>query len=288
MYLAEIHGKLSRDNENREDILTSNVFSFFKYASRKHFLYPFIQSLGVDITPADAMDAEFRFWPTYEDGTEPDIVLLIGDYYLLFEAKYLSGFGEETARHKNQLAREFKGGDFEAMALGKQFLIFALTGDFYEKREIRRYIPGEFLSQFRWLNWQSIALFLYQVLESSQDLSCETRLFAGDLYQLFLKKKLRAYEGPRILLRASKLSQHEGEIFFNASTASFRGDFIGFPQALEVEGTLHEAHQRIFFTAATAGFRGDFIGFSEALGAAGRLQFSTGILFFRRKSNESQ
>ena len=28
MYLAEIRGKLSKDNENREDILTSNVFSF--------------------------------------------------------------------------------------------------------------------------------------------------------------------------------------------------------------------------------------------------------------------
>jgi hypothetical protein len=29
MYLAEIHGKLSAENENKEDILTSNVFSFF-------------------------------------------------------------------------------------------------------------------------------------------------------------------------------------------------------------------------------------------------------------------
>ena len=38
MYLAEIHGKLSMENENKEDILTSNVFSFFKYANRGNIL----------------------------------------------------------------------------------------------------------------------------------------------------------------------------------------------------------------------------------------------------------
>lgn len=35
MYLAEIRGKLSKENENREDILTSNVFSFVQTAFSK-------------------------------------------------------------------------------------------------------------------------------------------------------------------------------------------------------------------------------------------------------------
>src|SRR6185503_15550538 len=105
MYLAEIHGKLSRDNENKEDILASNVFSFFKYANRKIFLFALIRMLGLHISELDAAQAEFRFWPTFEDNTEPDLVLLIGKYYLLFEAKYRSGFGKETLNRKHQIAR---------------------------------------------------------------------------------------------------------------------------------------------------------------------------------------
>jgi len=38
MYLAEICGKLSSKVEGIEDILTSNVFSFFKYSKRTIFL----------------------------------------------------------------------------------------------------------------------------------------------------------------------------------------------------------------------------------------------------------
>ena len=82
MYIAELHGKLSRDNENKEDILTSNVFSFFKYAPRDIFLYRFVTGvLGLDITKEEARDAEFRFWPSYEDHTEPDVVMKLSAKY---------------------------------------------------------------------------------------------------------------------------------------------------------------------------------------------------------------
>ena len=156
MYLAEIRGKLSTNNENKEDILTSNVFSFFKYASRNDFLYPFILSLGVDITPDDALDAEFRFWPRFVDSTEPDLVILIGDYYLLFEAKFHSGFGEGNATTKHQLIREIEGGDLEAKSMGRKFRIYAVTKDYYEKPEMKAAIPAEFMPNFQWLNWQAV------------------------------------------------------------------------------------------------------------------------------------
>jgi len=94
VYLAEIHGKLSNNNENREDILTSNVFSFFKYANRQVFLYALMQFLSLDISNTALNDAEFIFWPTYTDNTEPDLVIIIGSYYLLVETKYHSGFGK--------------------------------------------------------------------------------------------------------------------------------------------------------------------------------------------------
>ena len=45
MYLAEIHGKLSAKLERKEDILTSNVFSFFKYSNRSKYLMSLIQEI---------------------------------------------------------------------------------------------------------------------------------------------------------------------------------------------------------------------------------------------------
>ncbi len=46
MYLAELHGKLSSNVERKEDILTSNVFSFFKYSNRKVYLKELMKLLG--------------------------------------------------------------------------------------------------------------------------------------------------------------------------------------------------------------------------------------------------
>ncbi len=78
-------GKFSLSMRRSEDILTSNVFSFFKYADRTIFLYEYLQGLGFNsITVEAARDAEFIFWPSFEDGTEPDLVIIAGDYYLLY------------------------------------------------------------------------------------------------------------------------------------------------------------------------------------------------------------
>ena len=79
MYIAELRGKLSRDQENKEDLLTSNVFSFLKYAPREVFLFEYINYLGISITKEDARSAKFLFWTTYSDLTEPDVVIIIGD-----------------------------------------------------------------------------------------------------------------------------------------------------------------------------------------------------------------
>jgi len=42
MYLAELHGKLSSKIQRMEDLLTSNVFSFFKYSTREIFLKEYL------------------------------------------------------------------------------------------------------------------------------------------------------------------------------------------------------------------------------------------------------
>ncbi|MDP2932277.1 MAG: hypothetical protein Q8O05_07280 [Chloroflexota bacterium] len=89
MYIAELSGKLSTKVEGREDILTSNVFSFFKYTERKVFLKSFLNKLlNLQVDDNDVDCAEFSFWPKFDDNTEPDLILVVGKYYLLFEAKF--------------------------------------------------------------------------------------------------------------------------------------------------------------------------------------------------------
>lgn len=248
MYLAEIHGKLSRQNENMEDILTSNVFSFFKYAPRQTFLFAFLLELSLDVTPEDALSAEFLFWPTYANKTEPDLVIVVGRYYLLFEAKYHSGFGEETARTKHQLVREIEGGVLEAASQDKIFKIIAVTAHYYLDSEIFQAVPENLRPDLIWINWQRIALLIFEAIERHPDLPAEILLFASDLYRLLLKKNLRYYEGPRVLSAVSALHSPGEAIFFNASTAVYRGDFIGFAQALEDLPRLAVTTDQIFFS----------------------------------------
>jgi hypothetical protein len=244
MYLAEIHGKLSGDNENKEDILTSNVFSFFKYTNRGAFFYPLLRLVGLDVSVEDCKQAEFRFWPTYPDRTEPDLVILVGRYYLLVEDKYLSGFGEETPKLKHQLEREVKGGVAEANSLGREFKILIITADFYRPPEIFDGIPDYFIKDARWINWQRIAFLIYKILKLATNLPAETKLFASDLYDLFIKKNLRNFEGMNAL-PIIHLSRYV-EIFFSARTAQYRGDFIGFIPALEGYTPIAKLRTNIF------------------------------------------
>ena len=49
MYQAELRGKLPSDFERKEDILTSNVFSFFKYADRTIYLKRLMNLIDVKV-----------------------------------------------------------------------------------------------------------------------------------------------------------------------------------------------------------------------------------------------
>ena len=235
MYLAEIHGKLSRQTENQEDILTSNVFSFFKYSDRINLFYKFVKSLGLGISINDAFNAEFLFWPRFEDNTEPDLVIMIGDFYLLIEAKYHSGFGQETQSKEHQLIREIEGGIIESEELEKEFRMIIVTAHYSQKSDLLADIPEKHRGKIIWTNWQNIAFFLYQQIENNPNLSKENRLFANDLYELLVRKKLRNYEGSSALMVSFKaLSINTGDIFFGARSSNYRGKFMGFMYILPI------------------------------------------------------
>jgi hypothetical protein len=196
MYQAEIRGKLSSTNEEKEDILTSNVFSFLKYSTRGLFLIRFLQLLQIQVTNQEVNNAEFEFWPQYDDHTEPDVIITVGSYYLLFEAKYLSDFGEETERLEGQIKRELKQGLLDAENKAKQFFYIPITANYIRPASILEEAPKQYHRYIKWINWQKVAWLINSIITDNQiRLNSGEKQFAFDLYQLLIKKKLGTYGG---------------------------------------------------------------------------------------------
>lgn len=244
MYLAELNGKLPSKVERMEDILTSNVFSFFKYSSRDMFLKEYLKELGLLVFNQEAKKAEFLFWPKYDDRTEPDLVLIVGKYYLLFEAKYHSWFGEETVTKEEQLKREIEGGELEAKNLKKEFKIFTITDHYYKNEKIKS-ILEKYDGKLKWTNWQTVSHVIKKMLDNNPNkIIGEARNFAEDLYNLLDKKDLRSFQ--EISFEGPLLRKYNNEIFFDAKTAKFRGDFIGFEKSLSSIKRI-ESFEKIIF-----------------------------------------
>lgn len=279
MYIAELRGKLSRDQENKEDLLTSNVFSFLKYAPRDIFLYEYINHLGIPVTKNGAHEAKFLFWTTYDDLTEPDVVILIGNYYLLFEAKLFSGFGEETEFSAGQLSRELEGGLSEAKNNNKDFRLIAITADHYQPPGLFRNLPNNFQNLLLWTSWQDFAFFVSSILETRPDLPKEAGLFAEDLYNLLDKKCLRKFEGPSALRVKEYPFKPYQYLFFASETARYRGDFIGFQGALKMESHINPVSNVVFYDKNR-----QFYSFLND--AKERLKTKGGILFYTGGINE--
>ena len=134
MLQALLHGKLSREQENMEDILTSNVFGMMEYLKAKQELMSFLgkaqhineagekESL-CELLPSEPEDVKYDFWPNWSEEKcipcEPDLVLRIRykegvSYIILVEAKYHSGKSSEASEDDrddtppyDQLAREW-------------------------------------------------------------------------------------------------------------------------------------------------------------------------------------
>jgi hypothetical protein len=247
MYLAELRGKLSDNIKKKEDILTSNVFSFFKYSARDVFLKGYLRKLGFDVSDQQSREAKFTFWPRFEDKTEPDLVLIVGDYYLLIEAKYFSGFAAETQKTKAQLLREIDGGRREAKNNGKQFYLIAIAKDSYQREEQWKTIPPDLSSFCRWTNWQKVSWFLYDILDSNVPIRQEDRDFALDLYTLLDSKNLRGFQSFEGVSGNHMSLKTYTSIFFDARTAKFRGDFVGFPDSLQLDGRIGPLKASLFF-----------------------------------------
>ena len=122
---AQLKGKLKRDEEELEDLLTSNVFGSIEYSQDWRALEQILgqaELLGGD-KPAAGLtvkDVKFEFWPPLEypgcKFSEPDVVLTIiqsepHETLILVESKFhapKSCIGDESeASPTDQLAMEW-------------------------------------------------------------------------------------------------------------------------------------------------------------------------------------
>lgn len=239
MYKAELHGKLARGVEEAEDILTSNVFSFYLYSDRIH-LWTLLDFVGVPVTLQDAENAEFSFWPTLPDNTEPDLVLQVGNYYVVIEAKLHAGYGEDTEdQEKHQLLREARSGRKEALKKGLIFILLTITDEPVAHEWVYGVLKGADRTSWRWTNWSGLA----RSLESRQPVGRMGR----DLLDLLWRKGLRRFGGFTGTL--DLLDGREGDYFFNVRTSNL-GRFLGFADLIG-PGLIAEPSKPLFTVADT-------------------------------------
>jgi hypothetical protein len=223
MIIAELKGKIPSKLNDKEDILTSKVFSFFKYSNRKN-LKDYLEKLGLIVSIEDCKNAAFDFWMSYEDGTEPDLIIICGNYYLLFEAKLYSNFSPKTKTVDSQIDREIRMGQLTAKNLDKEFVYIALTAEYYQnKLKYSKYENSNF--PFIWSNWQTIASFINDKLEKES--LKQDKEFASDLFSLLVKKRLRSFTG-LVNIHSNIHKRFFKTIFYNVKTSKFKGEFSGF------------------------------------------------------------
>lgn len=201
--MALLRGKLSRDQENMEDVLTSNVFGVLKYIPLEAALIPFLSKArtpGGEFPLASLSsyaEATFEFWPWLEEPNctpcEPDLLIRInyphGEKILvLIEAKYRSGKSSEEEPNtscaqselppKDQLSREWKNLKSLAEKESAQPVLIYLTADIgcpteeieasQQALENRKQVRGTIC----WLSWRHLpAIIVNSEHEMLRDLA---------------------------------------------------------------------------------------------------------------------
>jgi|SRR2546427_9120315 len=172
MFEALLHGKLSREQENMEDILTSMVFGTLQRSDPR--------LLGVVLRAASTPDgtlpfvslppiahATYRFWPAMREENcrfcEPDVLIDIdgGRLLLLVEAKFRSGKSSvaddaeklPSCGAVDQLAREWE--NLRAFASGREAWLLYITADVVMPRKDIEEAQNELRNQPARIAWIS-------------------------------------------------------------------------------------------------------------------------------------
>ena len=240
MFQAELHGKIPTDLLDREDVLTSNVFGFLECADRRLFLHRFLtEVLVLPTTTSDAEAAMFEFWPTFDDGTEPDVLLNVGGWLLLVEAKLGSTFGVDAQdREKNQLRREIREGRRVAAKRKRSFKLVTITKEPYCDTNRYQDIKEQDREDWIWCNWQAVTALLEQTPPQQRG------ALGSQLLDILLRRGLRGFRGFDALGAAPL--PWSSPLFFDTIRATSVGYFRGFQ--LVLSGLcLPRLHESIFW-----------------------------------------
>lgn len=232
MFQALLRGKLSREQDNLEDILTSNVFGLLSYLPPEKGLVPFLKCarfsddtdwFGGSATKclSEIVQARYCFWPWLGEmsddyGCEPDVVIRAvtrnGERLLIvIEAKFRSG--KSSVEDKNdryvtdQLAREWNQATYLVRQRGddqdRRPVLIYVTGDFTppwdqvvdSASEFRKKRPDkarEFPFSCAWLSWRHIPRAFGKAM-GPMDHGADRML--RDLIRLCDRLDLRFFEG---------------------------------------------------------------------------------------------
>lgn len=206
----------------------------------------YLIQLGINVSFNDSKNAEFRFWQSYDDGTEPDLIVVCGEFYILFEAKLYSDFSPKTSTIASQISREIKMGKLASENENKEFVYVAITAEYNkDKTKYLKYETKDF--NFIWTNWQTVTNFLETQLVKNNLL--HNKEFANDLYNLLIKKRLRSYIGIANVQGLQNFNNYSS-IFYNLKTSKFKGEFSGFLESLaefEKIGQFSKFYQKSYF-----------------------------------------
>lgn len=175
MLYAQLHGKLRWDQENLEDLLTSNVFGALKHVSASLGLVPFLcRAVGkhapelIAALAGDVVDVSYEFWPTLAS-CEPDVLIRLSlqrgpRLLILVEAKLHAGKSSEASADDepigDQLAREWQSVQRRAQDEQRQPFLVYVTADYglpaddiaHSQDELRKKQGAEGL--ILWLSWR--------------------------------------------------------------------------------------------------------------------------------------
>ena len=185
MLEALIKGKLSREQENMEDILTSCVFGLLKLIRPDIGLFQYLamakRASGgpdllaplADIANSKQSDVTYSFWPRLAHDSchpcEPDLLIRIESKRLLvlIESKFQSGKSSDADngdKPHDQLAREWDNLILEAARIEFQPVLVYLTADLFMPRTAVSESVEEFTKKrtsaptpdIYWLSWQHL------------------------------------------------------------------------------------------------------------------------------------
>ena len=219
MLQALLRGKLSREQENMEDILTSMVFGSMAYRPPEALALPLLRR-AIDPTTQALLSywvgnasLDYEFWPWLQEQDcnrcQPDLLVRINGQQrtlVLVEAKYRSGKSSREdllERPNDQLAREWDNVEKLALREGRRPILLYVTADISipideileSQAELARKRGAT--AKILWVSWRHVVALAHQATGD---------LMLHDLERVLRRLGLTFFEG--VGLASLRLRSH--------------------------------------------------------------------------------